>query len=232
MEDENHSSSTDEVSQDEMLRQARQLLTLTDLVERYPSVIAKRVNGLIFVLIGGGISLAGLIFITIMPYFESSGLGLLSVLAFISMNLIISWAISFRLIAPLVESYGDLSSNEPMSTEARVFWGIIAATVVIATLVSFGTGQVFLFAPIMQGVLFLGNTANYFEAKRDKNQESVSFAFLVYAVVIGISLLPILLLPDIAFTIMIAADIGGLYGMGIYMLLTAERILIETLGRD
>ena len=84
----------------------------------------------------------------------------------------------------------------------------------------------------MQTTLFFGNVANYFEAKKESTQSSSAFIFLIYAILIGISILPILLFPTFAFSIMIAVDIGGLYAMGIYNLLTAERILVETLGRD
>jgi hypothetical protein len=233
MENDDSSDSNERLSNEDMLEQAKKLLTLTDLVDKYPEVVEKRVNGLIFVLIGGGISIAGLIFITLMPILEAGGMGLFGVMLFITANLLISWIISFRLIAPLMRSYGELdASDKTMSTEAKVFWGILASVIIITALVSFGTGQTWLFAPLMQTTLFLGNIANYFEAKKGDKQSSSAFIFLIYAILIGISILPILLFPTFAFTIMIAVDIGGLYAMGIYNLLTAERILVETLGRD
>jgi hypothetical protein len=45
----------------------------------------------------------------------------------------------------------------------------------------------------------------------------------------GVSIIPIILLSPIAFSIMILVDIGGLYGIGIYTLLTAERLLVQTM---
>jgi hypothetical protein len=233
MENDDLSDSNENISNEDMLEQAKKLLILTDLVEKYPDVVEKRVNGLIFVLIGGGISIAGLIFISLMSVLQASGMDLLGIMIFIIANLLISWAIPFRLIAPLMQSYSDLDSRDKsMSTAVKLFWGIIAAFIIVTALISFGTGQVWLFAPLMQTTLFLGNIANYFEAKKNDTKSSSAFIFLIYAILIGVSTLPILLFPTFAFAIMIAVDIGGLYAMGIYNLLTAERILVETLGRD
>jgi hypothetical protein len=62
MNEESNSDDTKELTQEEMLERAKQLLTLTDLVDRYPAVMERRITGMIFVLIGGGVSLATLFF--------------------------------------------------------------------------------------------------------------------------------------------------------------------------
>ena len=95
MENDDLPSSTENLSNEDMLEQAKKLLILTDLVEKYPDVVAKRVNGLIFVLIGGGISIAGLIFTSVMSVLQASGMDLLGIMIFIIVNLLISWAIPF-----------------------------------------------------------------------------------------------------------------------------------------
>jgi hypothetical protein len=233
MTDELETDGKEGLSKKEMHEQAKQLLALTDLVERYPAVVSRRVTGLIYVLIGGGISLAALLFSTLVTYFPEITSNIFIILSFVVGNLLLAWFIVFRLITPLTKSYAmNPPTDEGMSSQAKITWGILAIAIVVISWYAFGSGQVYLFPIAIQLVLLIGNIGNYFEAKKDPKEAPFAMSQLVFVLLIAVSLIPIILLPPIAFPIMILVDIGGIYGLGIYMLISAERLLLEVTGRE
>ena len=220
-------------SKKKMQEQARQLLALTDLVERYPAVVSRRVTGLIYVLIGGGISLAALLFNIMVTYFPGITSNLFIILSFVVGNLLLAWFIVFRLIAPLTKSYTmNQTTDEGMSRQAKITWGILATAIVAISWYAFGSGQTYLFPIGIQLALLIGNFGNYTEAKKDPKEAPFAKSQLVFVLLIAFSLIPMILVPPIAFPIMILVDIGGIYGLGIYMLISAERLLLEVTGRE
>lgn len=231
MNDEINSDDTKELTQEEMLERAKQLLTLTDLVDRYPAVIERRITGMIFILIGGGVSLATLFFTSLLNAYPEIGTDLFIVLVFVVGSLAISGIVIFRLINPLTQSYSSVasSSEEGMSFGVKVTWGILVTVIVIFAIYSFGTGQPELFPLFIQVVLTIGNTGIYNDMRKEPKSADLAFAHLILVLLMVLSIIPIVFLPPIAFPIMILVDIGGLYGIGIYTLLTAERLLVHTM---
>jgi len=234
MNDDSTSNDEKDLSQEEMLERAKQLLTLTDLVDRYPAVVERRITGIIFILIGGGVSLATLFFSSLMNAFPSIGSDLFIVVVFVIGSLALSGIIVFRLIRPLTQSYSNIGSStaEGMTLLMKATWGIIVVVIVLLTIYSFGTGQQQLFPIFIQIVLAFGNAAIYYDMRKDPQASEYSLSHLILVVLIVVSIVPIIILPSLAFTIMILIDIGGIYGLGIYILLTAERMLVQTMESD
>jgi hypothetical protein len=225
-------SDTDEqsVGQEDLLEQAKQLLVLTDLVDRYPSVVSRRVAGLLYVLIGGAISLTALLFSTLVGFMGESMNSVFVIIPFIVLVLLLTYVIAFRLIIPLTKSFAK-EKEDSMSTTAKVVWGFLSTMIVVTSIYAFGTGQEYFFPIGIQIILFIGNIGNYNEAKKDPNEAIFAKSQLIFSVIVLLSLIPIILVPPAAFSVMILVDIGGIYAMGIYMLLTAERLLIEVTSR-
>ena len=233
MNDESNSHNENELTQDEVLTKAKQLLKLTDLVERYPAVVERRVTGLIFVLIGGGVSLATLLFYSLIEYVFIPGYELLSVVIFVIASLSVSFLISFKLVRPLTRSYTRTSQREEeLSGPMKILWSAISIIMVISSIYSFGTGQPYLFPIIVQIVLALGNLFIYYGLRTDPKSADYAGSHLVLVIFVILSIVPIILVPQIALSIMILVDIGGLYALGIYILSTAERMLVQTMGSD
>ncbi|MFW9847928.1 MAG: hypothetical protein ACFFF4_02245 [Candidatus Thorarchaeota archaeon] len=234
MNDETNFDDSKEPTQKEMLERAKQLLTLTDLVDSYPAVVERRITGMIFILIGGGVSLATLFFTSLLSAYPELGTDLFVVLVFVIGSLAISGLVIFRLINPLTQSYSSVarSTGEGMSTGVKVTWGILVIAIIIFAIYSFGTDQGQLFPIFIQIVLTIGNTGIYLDMRKEPRSSDVAFAHLILVTLMGFSILPIIFLTPIAFPIMILVDIGGLYGIGIYTLLTAERLLVQTMGSD
>ena len=222
-----------EETSDDILSQARQLLELTAIVDKYPQVVSRRVSGIIYVLIGGAISFSGLLFIGIAGQIGVLGSSLWVNLLFIGVNLFIAWAISFRLVVPLMKSYPRPEGEAPeMSREMKVSWIIIVILIIVTSMLTFGTEHPELFSSCLQALLFFGNIVNYREAKRDPVSSSTAKESVYYAVAILMSIIPIVIFPGVAFYILILVDIGGIFFLGIYMLITAERLLLESVGRE
>ncbi len=222
-----------EKTSDDILNQARQLLELTAIVDKYPQVVSRRVSGIIYVLIGGAISFSGLLFIGIVGQTGELGSNLWVNLLFIAVNLFIAWAISFRLVIPLMKAYPrPEGESTEMSREMKVSWAIIVILIIVMSMLTFGTEHPELFSPCMQALLFFGNVENYREAKRYPVSGSTANESLYYAAAVLMSIIPIVVFPGIAFYILILVDIGGIFFLGIYMLITAERLLLESVGRE
>ncbi|MFW9918442.1 MAG: hypothetical protein ACFFED_02510 [Candidatus Thorarchaeota archaeon] len=230
MNDDSYSDDND-ISQEEMLERAKKLLMLTDLVDRYPAVVERRVTGLVFVLIGGGVSLATLIFMSLFEAIEALGFMLLGVVIFVVLSLSVSFIIAFRLVVPLTQSYATTSPSEQEGmTLMKIMWGIFAIVMVVVSIYSFGTGQVFIFPIVVQLLLGIGNLVIYDGMRKDPKTADYSRSHLVLVILVFVSLIPIVLVPPLAFSMMILIDIGGLYALGIYILITAERLLVHTVG--
>lgn len=233
MSDEPQSNDTEELSQKEMLERAKQLLMLTDLVDRYPAVIERRITGIIFILIGGGVSLATLFFTSLINAYPGIGSNLFVVIGFVVGSLSISGIIVFKLVNPLTQSYSRIdSSKDEMSTLMKVTWGILVMAIIIFAIYSFGTDQPHLFPIFIQIVLSIGNSSIYYDMRRNPRSADISIAHLILVAFVVLSIIPIVLLQSLAFSIMILVDIGGLYAIGIYTLLTAERLLVSSMGSE
>jgi hypothetical protein len=102
---------------------------------------------------------------------------------------------------------------------------------VVSAVVLFSMGQVFMFAVVLQFLLFIGNLVNYYDAIRGSESDSFSRVHLYYTILIALGLIPMFLFPPVAFVFMIVINLGGLYAIGIYALLSAERLLLEKTRR-
>jgi hypothetical protein len=215
-------------SRDKMLEQAKQLLVLTDLVDRYPAVVSRRTTGLIFVLVGGAISITGLVFATLIAFLGNFADNLLVVFLFVVFNLLIAGIIAFRLVVPLTKSYSSSRKpNEGMNRALKITWAVLSISIVIVAVYSFGIGQPYLFAIGNQIILACGNIANYSDARKNPDDAPFARSILVLVILVVLSIIPMAIFPILAFSILILVDIGGIYGLGIYMLVSAERLLLE-----
>ena len=218
------------VKDDEMVEKAKQLLLLTDLVDKYPQVVARRVAGLVYLIIAGGISFTTLIYMSLENYF-GSGDPLLVNLGFVVLSLVFSWAVAFRLVLPLTQSYPQTTSAEDESRAPFLVWGSIAVLIVIVSYVTFNTGNGVLFAPVLQFIMGTGFLLNYIGGRKGGNIEFYGREHLYFAIVVYLSIIPMLMFLYIAHIFLIVADMGGIYVIGIYMLITAERLLLESKGQ-
>jgi hypothetical protein len=224
---------TDLNSEEDIVEQAKQLLELTNLVEKYPSVIVRRVTGLTYVLVGGGIAFMVLLFMSITEFVGYVGDTVFLVAAFVGISLLIAWAIPFRLIVPLTKTYPTPEgTSEGMSVFLKATWALMAILMIISSMVTFGIGQPNLFPVIVQLSMTLGNVANYYEGSRGPQTEPFAREHLVFAGLVLFSVIPMLLLPIIAYPTLILVDVGGIYMLGVYMLITAEKLLLESSGRS
>ena len=103
-------NSDNDIVEDDMTEKAKQLLLLTDLVDKYPAVVARRVAGLVYLIIAGGISFTTLIYMSLQDIL-GPGDPLLVNLGFIAISLVFSWVVAFRLVLPLTKSYPQPSTD-------------------------------------------------------------------------------------------------------------------------
>ena len=228
--------STDAPSQPDtppdVMDQAKQLLALGNLVNQYPDIVARRTVGLLYVLIGGAVSIAGLTFVTLVTFAIDIANNLFVVMAFVAVVLGITWLISFKLIVPLTRSYPK-PTRQPSPTDRKVFfaWLTIAFFIMILTFYSFGTGQPHLFPLGIQLFIGGGNLFNYSASRNDPTEAPFARSNLAFSLGILASMVPIFLFPTLSYTIMMIVDLGGIYGLGLYMLSSAERLLLTSLER-
>jgi hypothetical protein len=216
----------------EIVEQAKQLLALSELVEKYPNAVAKRITGLIYVLIGGGISFATLIYIGILNVIGDLAQNILVNTAFVIIALLIAWAITFRLILPIARLYPEPEpSDEKSEFRIKLFWGILASIMVTSSIIAFGTNQPHIFPLVVQITTAFGNLGNYYFAQEEPQPDPTAKAHLFFTALLLLSIIPIILFPEMMFIIMVIVDMGGMYIVGIYMLITAEKVLLETSGR-
>ena len=217
-------------SGDELVEKAKQLLLLTDLVDKYPAVVARRVAGLVYLIIAGGISFATLIYMSLQDIL-GPGDPLLVNLGFVGISLLFSWIVAFRLVLPLTSSYPQADSSEDDGIAVFAIWGVIAIAIVIVSLITFSTGTGELFAPVLQFIMGVGFLSNYILGRREQSVEFYTSEHLYFAIAVFISIIPMVMLLEIAYIFLIVVDMGGIYVIGIYMLITAERLLLESKGQ-
>lgn len=232
MENESHSKDSIDLGRDEMLDKAKQLLTLTNLVEMYPAVVERRVTGLILILIGGAVSFATLVYTNIINLIDFEGDNLFLFFAFVIICLGLAFGIALKLIAPIYKPYArtDSSRNE-ISPFLKITWGILTSLIIALSVYAALTNQMFIFVIFLQVIMAIGNGANYYDISRHQDIPTSEKELLVFAIVIALSIVPMILFMDFAYIILILVDMGGLYLIGIYMLVTAEKLLLESSGR-
>lgn len=213
-------------NEDELVEKAKQLLLLTDLIDKYPKAVARRVSGLIYLIIAGGISFATLIYMSLQNVLGPIDPVLLN-LGFVGMSLFFSWIVAFRLVLPLTQSY----LQEPKSKEGEkapfIIWGVLAVAIVTLALVTFSSNNGILFVPLLQIIMGTGFLSNYILGRRSIEVDIFTREHLFFAIAIFLSVLPMFLFLEIAYVFLIVFDMGGIYVIGIYMLITSERILLE-----
>ncbi len=223
-------SSEDSVDND-MAEKAKQLLLLTDLVDKYPAVVARRVAGLVYLIIAGGISFTTLIYMSLQEIL-GPGDPLLVNLGFVVLSLVFSWVVAFRLVLPLTQSYPQPTTEEEGGKGVFVVWGALAIAIVIVSYVTTSTGAGQYFAPALQLIMGVGFLSNYLGGRREKSGiEFYTREHLYFAIVVFLSVLPMLMFLNIGYVLLIVVDMGGIYVIGIYMLITAERLLLQSKGQ-
>ena len=151
-------------------------------------------------------------------------------LLFVGVSLGLTWLIAFRLIGPLTRSYPQPESEE-VASWMMPMWAIIAIILAISSVIAFSLDIAWLFPVLVQILMAVGNIGNYFAlgispAENPFRKESIYFALA------GLLSIPFMvLLPDLAYMFLIVVDIGGIYILGVYALITAERLLLEGTGR-
>lgn len=221
----------DEIDTDDDLADARRLLVLTDIVERYPQVVTRRVTGIIFILIGGGISFATLVMFVLTIVLEPQPWNPLLNLLFVGVSLLITWVIAFRLVGPLTKSIPRYEIEQEGAWIFYLMWTIIAIILAVSSVIIFTQDNQWLFPIEVQVLLGIGQTATYFGSKRDPQSAAFAKENLALGMTAIISIPFMLLLPMLAYLILIIVDIGGIYLLGVYALITAERLLLESTGR-
>jgi hypothetical protein len=213
-------------SDDEMVEKAKQLLLLTDLIDKYPKVVARRVSGLIYLIIAGGISFATLIYMSLQNVLGPID-PLLVNLGFVGMSLFFSWIVAFRLVLPLTQSYPEDPKPKEGERAPFIVWGILAIAIVIVALVTFSTDNGLLFIPLLQIIMGTGFLSNYLLGRKSIEEDIFTREHLYFAFAILFSVLPMFLFLELAYVLLIVVDMGGIYVIGIYMLISAERLLLE-----
>jgi len=232
MENESHSNDSRELSQEELLDKAKQFLELTALVEKYPEVVERRVMGLIFILIGGAISFATLIFTNIINLIGWREEMLFLSLVFVVICLGLAFGITLKVITPIYKSYDkSVSSKNEMTKTAKITWGFLTFTIITLSIYLTLTDQMQFFPIFLQVIMAFGNGGNYYESVKSKNAAAPAKELLTFAIIIALSIIPMLLFIELSTLILIVVDMGGIFVLGMYMLLTAEKMLLEGSGR-
>ncbi|MFW9889762.1 MAG: hypothetical protein ACFFER_16360, partial [Candidatus Thorarchaeota archaeon] len=130
-------SESDRSDSDDELDDARRLLALTDIVDRYPQVVTRRVNGIIYILIGGGISFATLVMFVLTVVYSPLAWNPLLNLTFVAVSLLITWVIAFRLVGPLTRSFPKKAVQQKPPIWFYIMWGAIAVVLAVSSVVLF-----------------------------------------------------------------------------------------------
>jgi len=222
--------SPDKIQADEdMIEKAKQLLLLTDIVDKYPLVVARRVAGLIYIIMAGGISFVTLIFMSLQDILGPGDF--LINLGFVIFSLVFSWIVAFRLVIPLTRSYPQEPTLDEGGRATLVIWGILVVAIVIVSLLTFSAGMDNLFPPVLEFIMGIGFLSNYILGRRNTSVEFYTHEHLYFAITVLLSIIPMLLFPAMAYVIIIISCVGGIFVVGIYMLITAERLLLASKGQ-
>jgi hypothetical protein len=191
----------------------------------------RRQNSCYCLIIAGGISFTTLIYMSVQNIF-GSGDPLLVNLGFVVLSLVFSWAVAFRLVLPLTQSYPQPTTDADGGKGIFVIWGTLAIVIVILSYVTFTMGSEQYFAPALQLIMGVGFLSNYLGGRREASGiEFYSREHLYFAIVVFLSVIPMLMFLEIGYVFLIVVDMGGIYVIGIYMLVTAERLLLESRGQ-
>ncbi|MFX1265847.1 MAG: hypothetical protein ACFFH0_10745 [Promethearchaeota archaeon] len=224
-------SENDEIGSDDELADARRLLALTDIVDKYPQVVQRRVTGIIYVLIGGGISFATLVMFVLTVALEPLAWNPLLNLLFVGVCLLITWIITFRLVGPLTRSAPQQIREDENIKFFYLMWGVIAIILAVSSVILFTQENQWLFPVLVQVLLGFGQTASYYMGREDVTGVAFVKENLALGLAALLSIPFMLLVPLLSYLILIVVDIGGMYLLGIYALITAERLLLESTGR-
>jgi hypothetical protein len=224
-------SGNEEISSDNELADARRLLALTDIVDRYPQVVSRRVTGIIYILIGGGISFATLVMFVLTVVLEPQAWDPLLNLLFVGVSLLITWIIAFRLVGPLTKSAPQQLPQDENIKYFYLMWGIIAIILAVSSVILFTQEDQLLFPVLVQILLAIGQITSFFMGRRIEDFSDFLKENLALGIAAILSIPFMLLLPLLAYLILIIVDIGGIYILGVYALITAERLLLESTGR-
>ena len=216
-------------TEDDMIEKARQLLLLTDIVDKYPLVVARRVAGLVYIIMAGGISFVTLIFMSLQDILGPGDF--LINLGFVIFSLVFSWIVAFRLVIPLTRSYPQEPKLDEGGRATLVIWGILVVAIVIVSLLTFSAGMDNLFPPVLEFIMGIGFLSNYMLGRRNTSVEFYTHEHLYFAITVLLSIIPMLLFPAMAYVIIIISCVGGIFVVGIYMLITAERLLLASKGQ-
>ncbi|MFX1483995.1 MAG: hypothetical protein ACFFCP_12520 [Promethearchaeota archaeon] len=214
---------------EEMVQKAKQLLLLTDLIDKYPAVVERRVAGLVYLIIAGGISFTTLIFMFLLNILGPGDPFLIN-LGFVFLSLFFSWIVAFRLIVPLTRSYPQPQRDEG-DKYAFAVWGVLGAAIVVVSLILFPSGMTDQFPPALQAIMGIGFLSNYQLARKSGQGEFINREHFYFAVAVFLSIIPMLVFPVFAYVLLVVVDMGGIYVIGIYMLVTAEQLLLESEGK-
>jgi hypothetical protein len=78
----------------------------------------------------------------------------------------------------------------------------------------------------------IGFLTNFIAGRREaSNVGFYTRELLYFAIVVFLSVIPMLMFLEIGYVFLIVVDMGGIYVIGIYMLITAERLLLESKGQ-
>ncbi len=223
-------SSDGNQSDNDMVKKARRLLLLADLIDNYPQVVSRRVAGLVYILIGGGLSFATLILMSLQDLL-GPGDPFLTNLGFVMLGLVASLIIGFRLIVPLTRSYPVQPSASEGGKVVLALWVILGTAIVLSSIVIFQMGLAVLFPPTLQFMMGCGFTINYALGTRAGSFNFYSREHIYFAIAVFLSIIPMLVVPAAAYVVMIVVDMGGIYVIGIHMLITAEGLLVESEGQ-
>ena len=142
-----------------------------------------------------------------------------------------SWIVAFRLVLPLTSSYPKEAKKESDGKTPIVVWGILVVAMVILSFATFTTVNGPIFAPSLQLIMGIGFLSNYIGARRESNGKFITHEHLYFAIVVFLSIIPMMMFLNLAHVFLIIADMGVIYIIGIYMLVTAERLLLESKGQ-
>ncbi|MFX0066201.1 MAG: hypothetical protein ACFFC7_28905, partial [Candidatus Hermodarchaeota archaeon] len=112
------------------------------------------------------------------------------------------------------------------------FWVIISIIFVISFIIGIIGNFPLVFPVTVQLLLIIIMLGNYLNDFRSRNQNlRAGREHLFFGLVAAISIIGILGFPAYSYTIMVLVDLSGFYLLGIYILITAEKFLLEMTGR-
>ncbi len=211
------------------LEQAKQLLRLTDLVDRYPQVVGRRIVGITYVLIAGGISFATLLLFGITSIIQEPIEDLSLHLIFIAVSLIVTWVLAFRVVSVIAKSYSSTTDPSGMTIPQIVFWVIFTIVIFASSYFGVVLVQPLLFPISVQLMISTIFIANYYSDQDEPRTVTKEHLYLALVALLSIAFM--FIFERIWPLIIIVVDVGGIYILGIYFLITAEQALLKNEDR-